>query len=150
MTYRTIREIIDHVRTIHIEAAKQCEEADYSRDARLQLLAKLFRRQETALANTLQEYSEVGQLDVLETWIQFVPTDETHQALEALRESSGESTDATVRRCLELQEKIVDFFRQLAEFSGAPDAQEVLGNLAELEQGALKEMGMGDAWKDDA
>ncbi len=150
MTYRTIREIIHHVRTIHLEAAKQCSEADYSRDERLQLLAKLFRRQETALANTLQEYSEVGQRDVLETWIQFVPTDETDQALEALRESTDKSTDTIVRRCLELQEQIVEFFRQLAESSGVPEAQRVLENLAELEHGALQELRMSYATKDDA
>ena len=144
MTYKTIREIIDYVRAAHRKAARCCREATHASSDRTSMLADLFRDREAVQADALRKFEETGQQELLETWVQFVPSEEMGRALGALRTSTGEDPAAMLRRCLELQEQIVDLFRHLAEVAGSPEVRELFSKLAELELRAVEELGMSE------
>lgn len=153
MTYKQLREVLGAVQRVHAEAAGCCTDVRDTPDERLRLLADFFRRQEDALGQRLTTSGppEAPEMpDVLDTWVQFVPTKRIDDALTALCAARDRGASATLKRCLDLQGEIVEFFRQLAENLDAPRAREMLRDLAESEHSGLRQLGLADTMQKDA
>ena len=149
MTYQQVREILKHIRRVHEEAAAHCAETGDTDDERLRLLAEFMRSGEERLSNQIATIEEGAQADILETWVQFVPTGGVEKALQALRASDSEDGGATVANCLALQKQIAASFRHLAEILPSPEAQDTLRHLADMEERAIHEWGLADTTRED-
>jgi hypothetical protein len=140
----------DDIRRVHYEAAEVCTDAADGPDARLSLLADFFRQGEEALGDHLKSFERDEPTGVLDTWLQYVPTAGVDDALAALHVARYQGPEATVTRCLELQEEIVRLLRQLAEDLAAPTVREALRELADSEEAAVRELGLADVMQQDA
>lgn len=149
MTYQQVREILKRIRRVHEEAAAHCAQTGDTDDERLRLLAEFMRSGEERLGKQIAAVEEGAQAEVLETWVQFVPTGDVEKALRALRESDAEGADATFGSCLQLQAQIVAAFRHLAEILPSPEAQETLRHMADMEERAIHEWGLADTTRED-
>ena len=148
-TYQTVRDILDHIRRIHEEAAGHCAAAQRGADDRLRLLAELFQDGQARLSRQVREVEAGGPGELLDTWVQFVPVEGVDKALRALRGEAGKHPDATFANCLALHEQLIGALRHLAETVPAPESREMLQHLADMEEQAMHQLGLADTMRGD-
>jgi len=152
LTYKQIREILAYIQQIHHEAAKCCMEMSSGADERPRLMADLFRRHEETLEQHLKSFGKEQYSSILDMWMQYVPVREIEKKLKAFRSENARSAHSieTLNRCIELQQEIVECFRQMAESKEAPRAEAFLGKIHDFEESILKEMSMASTMQQDA
>lgn len=149
MSYQRIRDILSDLRRVHEEAAACCGAADGASDERLRLLAEFFRNGEARLVAHLKKAEEGARAEVLDTWVQFVPIGGVDKALQELRAATEEGPDPTFASCLTLHEQTVGALRHLSEMVPTEEAREMLQHLANMEEQALRELGLADSMRQD-
>lgn len=156
MTYQQIHEILDDFRRVHDEAAACCAAVDDASDERLRLLAELFRDGEQRLAMRLKQTQEGAPAEEntraaasLERWVQFVPTGGVDKALRKLRTATEEGSEATFVACMALHEQLVKALQHLAEIVPAGEAHDLLQHLANMEEQAMRDLGLADTMRED-
>ena len=149
-TYQQVREILTDICRVYETAARCCARAADTPNERLRLLADFLRSGEQRLRNYVESAADSGQADILDTWVQFVPTGGVEKALRALQASSDQkSAETTVQKCLELQAEIVALLRHLSETMQVPEVSELIQRLAEREERAVHQWGVTAAMKQD-
>jgi hypothetical protein len=113
-------------------------------------LADYFRRCEAALGTRLQQSQSEARAELLDTWIQFAPTQELDQALSSLRQVRDGDADEILSQSLELQTEIMAVFRELAGSMAVPEVCEVLLDLADQEESVAEELGLAKVMDRDA
>ncbi len=98
-TYQQIREILNYTRRVHEAAAACCAAANAASVERLHVLAGFFREGEVRVAKHLNQVAEGGLAEVLDTWVQFVPTGGVDQALDDLRAATAKGPAPTFAGC---------------------------------------------------
>ncbi len=155
MTYQQIHEILNDFRRVHDEAAACCAAVDDVSDERLRLLAGLFRDGEARLAMRLKQTQEGVPAEKstrtasLERWVQFVPTGGVDKALRNLRAATEEGPDPTFVACMALHEQLVKALQHLAEIVPAGEAHDLLQHLANMEEQAMRDLGLADTMRAD-
>jgi hypothetical protein len=156
MTYQQVHEILNDIRRVHEEAAACCAAVDDASDERLRLLAGLFRDGEAQLAMRLKQSQEGVPVEEdtraaasLERWVQFVPTGGVDKALRNLRAATDEGSEATFVACMALHEQMVKALRHLAEIVPAGEAHDLFQHLANMEEQAMRDLGLADTMRKD-
>ena len=150
MAYAQLREVFDKIRRVHQEAAQCCANLADGPDQRLSLLADLFRKRERAFARRLKAFEVSEHASLLDTWVQYVPFEGVDETLAALQADRAQGSSATLKACLELQQRIARFLRELADNLSAPKAHDFLQSLADSEESAVKDFGMAMLTENDA
>lgn len=149
MTYQQVREILNDIRRVHEEAAACCAAADDASDERLRLMAGLFRDGEARLAMRLKQAEEGASDEILETWVQFVPTGGVDKALHDLRAATAEGLDPMFAGCMALHEQVVKALRHLSEIVPAEEAHDLFQHLAGMAEQANRELSLADTMRED-
>ncbi len=149
MSYQQIRAILNDLRRVHEEAAACCGAADGASDERLRLLREFFRDGEARLAARLKKAVEGAPVEVLDTWVQFVPTGGVDKALHDLRAATADGLAPTFAGCLALHEQMVKALRHLSEIVPAEEASDMLQHLADMEEQAIRELSLADTMRED-
>jgi hypothetical protein len=150
-TYQPLRDIFDHIAHVHHHAAECCAKVAHGPDEQVQVLADFFRQREETFGTYSKSLEGGQQTAVLDTWLQYVPTQDLVEALTALRAARNQKdSNAIFTKCLELQGKIVALLKQLAANLHAPTVRDVLQNLAVSEEAALKPLETAKVTQDDA
>lgn len=156
-TYQQIREILNYMRGVHGEAATCCAaandafaEPNGASAERLQMLVGFFREGEVRVATHLNQGAEEAQAKVLDTWVQFVPTGDVDQALDDLRAATEEGLAPTFAGCLALHKQMVTALRHVAETVPGKEARDMLQQLADMEEQAMRELSMADRMGQDS
>ena len=135
---------------MHHEAAACCAEAADSSDERLNLLVDFFRQWEERLASFLESLGAIDQKAILDTWVQFAPTDGVDDAISSLRRAQRHGPGALVERCFELQGEIVTLLKQLADSLHAPKLRQLLLALVEFEEEAARNLAFAELTQREA
>jgi len=155
MTYKQVHEILNDLRRVHEQAAACCAAVDDASDERLRLLAGLFRDGEAQLAMRLKQAREGARAERgaravgLETWVQFVPTGGVDKAMHDLRTANTEGSEPTFVACMALHEQMVEALRHLSEIVPAGEAHDLLQHMANMEEQAMRELGLADTMRED-
>lgn len=149
MTHQRLRETLNYIARVHFQAAECCGDSASALDERRRLLADFFRQREERLGQCLRSLQSGGQTAVLETCVQYVPTEDVDKALGALRAAGDQGASTTLKKCLRLQEEVIRLVRQLADNLNMPPVREVLHELAASEEEATKELALADVTQQD-
>lgn len=148
-TFTQLGDLLEHLKTVHEQAAACCAQAKYATDDRLNLLVDYFRQWEQRLERALETLEREERKAFLDTWVQFAPTEDVDHALSALKHAQDQPPETLVRRCFELREQILALLDLLADRLKAPDVRDHLSKLAEIERQAVRELGIADImWRD--
>ena len=150
MAYAQLREVFHRIHRVHEEAARCCAHLADGSDRRLSLLADLFRKRERAFARRLKAFEVGAHASLLDTWVQYVPFEGVEETLADLQADQAQGSSATLKTCLELQQRIARFLRELADNLSAPKVQEFIQSLADSEESAAKDFGMAMLTENDA
>jgi hypothetical protein len=86
---------------------------------------------------------------VLETWVQFVPTGGVEKALRDLRTATKEGSEPTFVGCMTLHEQMVKALRHLSEIVPGGNAHDLFQDLANMEDQAMRDLGLADTMRED-
>lgn len=132
MSYQQIRDILDRIRGMHRRLRDELERArPGAKDSRTQYVLEALRHDEQAMNLALAQYQPRDDNSPLETWIQYVPDDETVRLLDEARFTADMGPDEVIALKVEIDRSLVDFYRRLAEQSSAPRVAELFDRLAE-------------------
>lgn len=137
MPYKQVKDILDHVRSVHHGLNEVCGQvcADEP-DARLQLLLKYLGRHEENFNVALQRYEkDAGGKGVLETWLQFASDEIVDEAFKDVDLHPGMAAEEIVQRVLSLDTKLVELYRDLADSASTPRVQQLFADLVQMEEG---------------
>ncbi len=133
MTYQSVREILENVRRFHRRLRREVEAAEQTiGDRRSDYLLESFRRGEREMDRALAQYENEGDSAVLDTWIQYVPTEDLERFLNESPMPTGEKPEDVVEWKQEFDKALAAFYRQLADQDSAPRVQEFFESLAAM------------------
>lgn len=136
MSYEQVRDVLATVRTFHRELGAACGRlSQESDDERLQLLMDIVRQHERRFADVLDRYEEDAAEGVMNTWLQYTPTEQIQSALQSARLAHADSVAEIAQVVWEFERALIDLYRQLAESTAAKRVQELFDALLELEEG---------------
>ncbi|MCA9070582.1 MAG: hypothetical protein KDA84_16745 [Planctomycetaceae bacterium] len=133
MAYQQVREILETVRHFHRYFRREIE-ASYSttQDPRSQFLLRSIRRGEQEMDLALGKYRKDGDQAVLDTWIQFVPSEEIQEVLFKKKIPDHSTPSEVLEWKREFDASLVEFYRNIARQVSAPRTQELFESLATM------------------
>jgi len=140
-TYQELNEVLDYVQTTHARMRAACARvAESDPSERIRTLMMSFADALSDLEQVLKTASAEQPAEVLETWVQYVPT----RPVDVLVER-GERVDELTwydlaALSLQVQEEMVALYETLLEQVKAEPVQKVLETLAEAEREAGKKL----------
>jgi hypothetical protein len=144
MTFSQLKKVLGHIREVHYEAARKCDQARDDRDERANLLSIFLQRSEKYLGRCLDSLDSLESEQnhkVINTWVQFVGTRQLDEALATLQNAKRPTMDELVSMVLDLQQRLIDLLEQLANSGPPPEVQQVIADLAEFERQATRQLG---------
>lgn len=140
MAYQQVKEILDAVRRFHQRLRRELEEAyPDTEDPRSKFLLRSLRRGEQEMDLALGKYEKSGESSVLETWVQYVPSEDIEAVLLSGKIPSHSSPEDVLEWKLKFDESLATFYRQLADQIAAPRAKELFESLATLVEQRLSD-----------
>lgn len=129
------KDVLDHVRSFHKRLADYYARIERRVDKeRLRLLLDYLSRHERRLADTLWRIEEGASRGVLDTWFQFTPDTARLGAIKSATLSPDMSCDEVVAISLELDDKVIQLYRDVASSAQCPEVRELFENLLKLEE----------------
>lgn len=142
MTYEQVRDILTRIRSFHRRLRDELEQArPRSNDERTRFLLEVLRRDEQAMNIALGKYQQNGGVNVLATWIQYVPDEEAARLLHETRFTEDLTPEEMVNRKLEIDQALAELYGQLAEQTSAAQVAELFSSLADLTNQRLTDQG---------
>ncbi len=134
------RDVLDHVRSFHEKLADYYARLEgRSERARVCLLLEYLSGHERHLADTLMRYEEKASRGVLNTWFKFSPEDKL-RSIQETDLSADMSCDEVVAAALELDERILDFYRDMASRAENPQVRELFEDLLQMERNEERQL----------
>jgi hypothetical protein len=132
MTYEQVRDILSRIRSFHRRLRDELEQVrPTSKDRRTQFLLEALRRDEQAMNIALAKYQRHGGVNVLDTWIQYVPDEETQRLLTENHFSSDMDPEEMLARKAGIDQALADLYRSLSEQTSATQVGELFAGLAQ-------------------
>lgn len=129
-TYRRVRDLMERVADFRKELSRHFETTEKAEDERAQRLIDFMARHEEEMRQRLEE-ARTDEDAILDTWLQYVPTEPLDQAMDAARPDNGMDLDDVIEKTLEVDRRLRDLYRQLAGNLNAPSAKRFFEALAE-------------------
>lgn len=141
MSYQQIREILDAIRKFHRQLRQELEDTyPDTEDPRSKFLMRSLRRGEKEMDMALARYKNEGESSVLDTWIQYVPSEELEDLMLTGHLPAHSSPDEILRWKQNVDEALAAFYHQLGDQVSSPKAKELLESLASgIEQRLLNQ-----------
>lgn len=135
MEYERTRDILNHARKFHSRLQAWYEGlSGQAEKHRVKLLLAYLSRHEERLSEHLARYETHAAQEVLDTWFQYVPEEDTMQRFRAIELTPDMTVNQVVTAALKLDQYLVDLFREGARRTMSSEVREILNSLLELEE----------------
>lgn len=129
------RDVLDHVRAFHTRLADYYARLKHEAEReRLRMLLDYLSRHEKHLADILTRYEEKASRGLLNAWFQFTPDSDRLGSIREKVLSPDMSCDEVVAVALELDDKVVELYGDMASSAESPEVRELFENLLEIEK----------------
>lgn len=135
MSATTVQDLIEQVRVYHgrLEGLFSRVQGEASTE-RLQMVAEYLRRHQDHLQRALDELEDETESTILNTYFKYTPQDSPLDELGTVSLNGDTPVEEVVRRLLELDQRLVNWMRELGEKADAPSVQDFFRRLAEMEE----------------
>ena len=135
MRFEQVRDILDHAREFHKRLGEFYQNlADHEEAARIKMLIEYLGKHEKLLEQGMVNFEESVSKQILDTWFQFTQDKTILKLPKAMDIKSHMSVEDVIRIGLELDNRLIEFYKDAAENSEVPELKEVFNNLLEMEQ----------------
>lgn len=137
MPSRQVKDILDHVRSVHHQLNKVCHQLSTNEpDERLQLLLAYIGRHEEAFNNAVRRYEKESSVKTaLDTWLQFTADETITEAFVDLDLHAGMTAEEIVEQVLSFDAKLMDLYRDLAASTSSSQVRDLFSDLVQMAEG---------------
>ncbi|MCC9608325.1 hypothetical protein LOC68_10850 [Blastopirellula sp. JC732] len=136
MPSKQVKEILDHVRSVHQKLKKVCHQlGSQETDPRMKLLFEYIERHEEAFNTSVRRFEkDAGGHGLLETWLQFTSDEFIDEDFKELELTSEMSAEEIVENVLAFDTKLVAIYRDLADSTSSSQLKELFNDLVQFEE----------------
>ena len=143
MRYMQIREMLDRVRDFHEELGNYYHQLSEAADReRIKLLLDHISKHKKRLHDGLAAYEKDAPQQVLNTWVDSEYCDQVLALCETTFASRETDVDGVIEAAIEIDNSLIDFYREVAEHATSERVREVFQNLIELEESDLRHLAL--------
>ncbi|PQO25651.1 hypothetical protein C5Y96_22790 [Blastopirellula marina] len=137
MPSKQVKDILDHIRSVHHQLNKVCRELSAGEpDARLQLLLEYIGRHEEVFNSAVRRYEkEANVKTAIETWLQFSADESINEAFHDLDLHPGMTAEEIVEQVLAFDAKLMTLYRDLADSTSSSQVRELFSDLVQMAEG---------------
>lgn len=141
MAYRQISDILAQTREFHERIRGELDRnISIAEDVRTRKILQVVRGEQDAMVDVLNDYRENGDPLILETWIQYIPDEETQEILSESSFTAGMAPDDIIALKVRIDESLSEMYRRVGEQSSAPRVEEFFERLATQIDQRLKDL----------
>ncbi len=134
MRFQTLADVLDVVKAFHKALAGQLAELEQlTTSERAQLMLDYLNRHEQHLSEATTQYSDAADVGLLNTWLQFAPESHPEDLVAKVRGVDLNDVDSIVAVALEVDDYLVQLYRDLLADSETDELREVFESLIQLE-----------------
>jgi rubrerythrin len=135
MRFEQVRDVLNHAREFHKRLSEFYRNlADHEETARIKMLLEHIGTHEKSLERGLANFEESASKQVLDTWFQYTQDESTLKLPEAMEIRPHMSVEDVIRIGLELDDRLIELYKDAAESADVPEVREVFNNLLEMQQ----------------
>lgn len=134
MRFQTLADVLEVVKTFHKALAAQLAELEQlTTSERAQLMLDYLNRHEQHLSEATAQYRDDADDGLLNTWLQFAPESHPEDLVAKVRGVDLNDVDAIVAVALEVDDYLIQLYRDLLADSETDELREVFESLIQLE-----------------
>ena len=134
MTYKTVKDIVDHARQLHEALSLQYGELEQlTTSERAQLMLGYLNRHERRLAQALGDYEEDAARGIMDTWLQYAPNLDLDPLVKAVRDVDLNDIEALVEVALKVDHCLLKIYEEMEEQAPVESLREVARALQQIE-----------------
>lgn len=131
MAHQQVKDILESIRQTHRVFRHEVEQAwGTASDPRSRFLLRSIRRSEQEMDLALAKYKKDGHAAVLETWIQYVPSEDLEEVVNSGLLSPVATPDEVIARKQRFDSSLAEFYQQLANQVSASRVHDLIESLA--------------------
>lgn len=137
MAFETTKDVLDHVREFHQQlSAFYRNLIDKTNKERVRMLLDYLSRHEKHLEESMARYEAEVSERILKTWFQYPPPKEILGICKTLAVDEVEdlSVDGVIKLALELDDCLIDLYKEMIRGSGSEEVREVFQSLLDMEK----------------
>ena len=135
MPSRQVHDVLDWILAFHQQLADRFQSlAKCADDERVQLMFEDMGKRELRIAKSISEYEKGASSNVLNTWLQFGSETELPKVLDVDHLDATLEPPAIVERALEIDDVLVELYRELEGSTSVPELDELFASLVALEE----------------
>ncbi|CAI8821424.1 MULTISPECIES: hypothetical protein [Methylococcus] len=135
--FEQVRDVLDHGKELHDQIRAYYEtlkkQTDQS-EIRLKMALDYLSRHEDEQKEMLERFEENARSALLNTWLQFAPSDHVEELLAKTKPRPGMSVDEVVQIACAFDDALVTLYKEAAAEMDDPKARNVFNNLAEASE----------------
>ncbi|MDD2770349.1 MAG: hypothetical protein PHT19_16625 [Methylococcus sp.] len=135
--FEQVRDVLDHGKTLHVQIRDYYDtlkrQSDQS-EIRLRMALDYLSRHEDEQREMLERFEENARGAILNTWLQFAPSDRVEGLLATATTRPGMSIDDVVQIACAFDDALVTLYKEAAAEMDDPKARNVFNNLAEASE----------------
>ena len=134
-SFERTQDVLDHARAFHKELQRLYQQLSTETEKeRVKMLLEYLSRHEEHLEQSLSAYEAGASKRVLDTWFKYVPQEDKLQKFRDVKLEPEMSVDDVIEVALQMDNCLVDFYKDMAEVAVSQEVKEVFTNLLEMEE----------------
>jgi rubrerythrin len=130
MSFDQIKDILKDLRSFHSDVAEFYQRTqDQSGRERIKMLLDYMIKREKTFEEVLDRFLETADQNVLETWVQFTPSQPVTDYLASLKSQPIHSIENLVKIASEIDQHLLAYYQTLINTAPREDVREALQNL---------------------
>jgi rubrerythrin len=137
MAFETTKDVLDHVREFHQQLSEFYRDLiDKTDKERVRMLLDYLSRHEKHLEESMARYEAEVSERILKTWFQYPPPKEILGICKTLAVDEVEdlSVDGVIKLALELDDCLIDLYKEMIRGSESEEVREVFQSLLDMEK----------------
>ncbi|QJD28555.1 ferritin family protein [Methylococcus geothermalis] len=135
--FEQVKDVLDHGKALHDQIRNYYEtlkqQADNSQ-IRLKMALDYLSRHEDEQKEMLERFEENARSAILDTWLQFAPSDHVEELLANAAPRPDMTVDEVVKMACAFDDALVTLYKEAAAEMDDPKARDVFNNLAEASE----------------
>jgi len=139
--FEQVKDVIEYSQEIHGRLAGFYNQLSENHQLNhVKMLLDYLKRHERNLADCLSQYEHDAAQQIMDTWLQYAPTRHLEDRIKYFPIHSGMTLQEVIDIALDLDNALVELYRDVRDNVDTPELKEVFQNLIDLENNEKKRM----------
>jgi rubrerythrin len=132
--FEQVKDVLDHGRKLHAELRKFYDSLnEHKQQDRVRMVLDYLSRHERNLEEALERFEHDARKGILETWMQYAPSDNVEKILKSCVIKPNMSVDEVVKLATDFDDALVELYKDAAREADEEHVKELFQDLINME-----------------